>query len=63
MAISEDHRGNYEEQKYQMLLKWHQQQATPPTKRDLMRIIEERMGSKVAQDTANIVGTTMPIST
>ena len=58
VAISENHKGDYEEQRYQMLLKWYQQQATPPTRQALVRVIEEEMGTKLAQDIVNIVGDT-----
>ena len=57
MAISENYRGDYEEQKFQMLLTWHQQQPTPPTRQSLVRIIEEKMGTELTQDIVNIVGT------
>ena len=59
IAIEENHVHNYEEQKYQMLLKWYQQQKPPPTRQSLVRIIEEKMkDSRLAQDIVNIVGTT-----
>lgn len=57
VAISENYRGDYEEQKFQMLLKWHQQQPTPPARQTLVRIIEEKIDPVLAQDIANIVGT------
>ena len=58
-AIEENHVHDYDEQKYQMFLKWYQQQKTPPTRQSLVRIIEEKMkDSALAQDIVNIVGTT-----
>ena len=57
VTISEDYRGDYEEQKFQMLLAWYQQQLNPPSRQSLVRIIEEGMGSVLAQDIVNIVGT------
>ena len=57
VAIEENHVHDYEEQKIQMLLKWFQQQSTPPTRQSLVRIIEEKMKDPVlAQDITNIVG-------
>ena len=57
VAISENNVRNYEEQKYQMLLKWREQQSTPPTKQDLVQIIEEKMkDSLLAQKVGDIVG-------
>jgi hypothetical protein len=48
---------DYEEQKYQMLVNWYQQQNPPPTRQSLVRIIEEKMKDSVlAQDVVNIVG-------
>jgi hypothetical protein len=63
VAISEDHRGNYEEQKFQMLLKWYTQQPKPPSKQALVRIVEEKMRDPVlTQDIVNILGTDQALS-
>lgn len=49
---------DYEEQKVQMLLKWFQQQPAPPTRRNFVRIVEERMKDSVlAQNMVNTIHT------
>ena len=59
VAIEENHVHDYEEQKYQMLLKWSQQQNPEATRQSLVQIIEEKLQDLVlAQDVVNIVGTT-----
>ena len=51
------HSYDYEEQKYQVLVNWYQQQNPPPTPQSLVRIIEEEMKDSVlAQDVVNSVG-------
>lgn len=56
ITIQENNLRDHDEQKFQMLLKWSQMQAPPPTPQDLIRIIEEEMkDSKLAQDIANAV--------
>ena len=58
ITIEENHIHDYEEQKFQMLLRWFQEQSTPPTRRRLVHIIEEDMKDAIlAQDVINIVGT------
>ena len=58
VTIERNHVGDREEQKIQMLLKWFQQQSTPPTRQSLVRTIEEKTRDLVlAQDITNIVGT------
>lgn len=58
VTIEENHMRDYEEQKMQMLLKYFQQQPTPPTRRDFVRIIEEQMKDSVlAQNMVNIIHT------
>ena len=43
VTIEQNYIGDHEEQKIQMLLKWFQQQLTPPTRQSLIRTIEEKM--------------------
>ena len=43
VTIEQNYIRDHEEQKIQMLLKWFQQQSTPPTRQSLVRTIEEKM--------------------
>ena len=50
VTIEQNHVTDHEEQKVQMLLKWYQQQRSPPSCQNLVRIIEEKMQNhKVAK--------------
>ena len=58
VTIRENYVHDYEEQKFQMLLKWTQTQSTPTTGQDLVRIIEEeKKDPTLAQQISNIIGT------
>ena len=43
VAIEHNHLHDYEEQKYQMLRKWFEQNSTPPSRQSLIKTIEEKM--------------------
>ena len=43
VAIEHNHLHDYEEQKYQMLRKWFEQNSTPPSRQSFIKIIEEKM--------------------
>ena len=43
VAIREDNKGSYEEQKYQMILKWRERSGSQATLRRLVRCVEEEL--------------------
>ena len=47
-AIESNDPKNYKEQTFKMLLEWLQQQDCPPTRKDFVQIIEEKMGPVLA---------------
>ena len=53
--VEQNYMRNYKEQKYQMLLKWYQQQKTPPTRQCLLQIIEKMNDSALVQDVASVL--------
>ena len=56
-TIRQNYALDHEEQKFQMMLRWFQDQSTPPTGQGLVRIIEEHLKDvTLAQDVVNILG-------
>ena len=63
VAIEANYRHDYNEQKYQSVLKWFQQQRSLPTRQILVRVIEEKLQDfQLARDVASALVTVDTLS-